>query len=97
MLICLDTAVRVVCSTPHHEYLFCVVYRLPFNEYYLGIHRGQIVQISHASLFCPYKSAISQRACRGSNYYRHVVYIECATRVSTRKHAEILHPNGFTP
>jgi hypothetical protein len=56
----LSAIVSVVRRTSHHEYLSCVVYRTRFNKHCPRTHRGEVVEISHASLLRPYKSVISQ-------------------------------------
>src|SRR4029450_4124369 len=91
------TPMGLVRSTPHHEDLTGVVYRVCFKKHYPESHRGRAVQICHAFLFCPYKGAISRRACRTSNHSTHVVDIKRTAGVSTGEYPEILHSSCLSP
>src|SRR4030095_7215106 len=84
-------------GTPHHKDLTCVIYRMRFNEYCAESRRSCAVQISHPRFSCPYKGAISRRACRTPNHSPHVVDPKRSAGVTAREHPKILHSSCLSP
>jgi hypothetical protein len=83
---------------PHNNNLTRIVYRMCFDKHCAEkSHRCCAVQISHASLFCPYKGAVSRRACRSPNHSTHVVDTKSSAGVSTGKDPQILHSSCLSP